>query len=759
VNVRDPSGASTSPYHFDELGSVQFARVCAEILSLLCGVPAERWTHPLGRLPSATLFDDLADPSGRVLPGPVLAVSAWATADHPALAALRNNVLRSETLDGQIPRSLLVLTNRPEIVRASPGTLPGKPPVVASLGPEDLGRLIDHHAELRFRMPSLLGVRDLDGIVPGEALARSTGDIAAARNLARVFMPTRAYTATLDVLRQRHFAVLTGPPEMGKTAIARTLALAALTTGKEVHECVRPDELWSAFDRHRPQVFIADDAFGSTEYRPDAAERWALELDRVLRAMDDRHWLIWTSRPAPLRAGLARIRREHGVERFPHPAQVQIDASQLDIEEKALILFRHAMAAGLDEQAAFLVRREGFDIVAHEHFTPERIRRFVADRLPVVAASFPGQRALAKLVHAEIAEPTGAMALSLRALGPEHRALLVALLDAPPGPVPERELAASMRRHSDLGLARSAHDLVDRMTDHFLHVVPPASVTWVHPSWRDLVIDDLRANAEARRLFIERSGLHGVLLAISVEGGRSGERLFPLLVGDRDWDALGDRIWRLVPELGDEDLTGLLGALEAAARVTTDKRTRAEVEALVRSGLAAVKRELEHSGGTVAVSLLCAWLTASSAVPPRPEPPDIARTWIDLVPTGPVDVTAPRELQRFDDWLCLAEALSDNAPEILTRLGFPDEQWDVLVAFSRDCRSLFIEGEPSPLAARALARLARAAPDLGTLTAIADYLGREADPPPPLSRHPAVEAHEGDLALVGRILSDLRPLK
>ena len=259
VNVRDPSGASTSPYHFDELGSVQFARVCAEILSLLCGVPPERWTHPLGRLPSATLFDDLADPSGRVLPGPVLAVSAWATADHPALAALRNNVLRSETLDGQIPRSLLVLTNRSEIVRASPGTPPGKPPVVASLGPEDLGRLIDHHAELRFRMPSLLGVRDLDGIVPGEALARSTGDIAAAHSLARVFMPTRAYTATLDVLRQRHFAVLTGPPEMGKTAIARTLALAALTTGMEVHECVRPDELWSAFDRHRPQVFIADD--------------------------------------------------------------------------------------------------------------------------------------------------------------------------------------------------------------------------------------------------------------------------------------------------------------------------------------------------------------------------------------------------------------------------------------------------------------------------------------------------------------------
>ena len=34
--------------------------------------------------------------------------------------------------------------------------------------------------------------------------------------------------------------------------------------------------------RDRPQVFVADDAFGSTEYRPDAAERWARELGRML---------------------------------------------------------------------------------------------------------------------------------------------------------------------------------------------------------------------------------------------------------------------------------------------------------------------------------------------------------------------------------------------------------------------------------------------------------------------------------------------
>ena len=126
---------------------------------------------------------------------------------------------------------------------------------------------------------------------------------------------------------------------------------------------------------------MADDAFGSTEYRADAAERWARELGRMLRSLDDRHWLIWTSRPAPLKAGLRRVQREHGSERFPAPGEVLVDATELDLAEKTLILFRHAKDHGAGETARGLVRSAGVSIVEHPHFTPERIRRLVADRL------------------------------------------------------------------------------------------------------------------------------------------------------------------------------------------------------------------------------------------------------------------------------------------------------------------------------------------------------------------------------------------
>ena len=46
------------------------------------------------------------------------------------------------------------------------------------------------------------------------------------------------------------------------------------------------------------------------------------------------------------------------------------------------------------------------------------------------------------------------MAASYRALEREHRELLLAMLDSPPGPVAERDLAAALRRHASQRAAR-----------------------------------------------------------------------------------------------------------------------------------------------------------------------------------------------------------------------------------------------------------------------------------------------------------------
>jgi hypothetical protein len=424
-------------YALAELGWLQFQRLCDLVLELEAQVAPSAWKGEADRARRVELQTGVALPSIDVaVREPARVRVMWDPADPRIIVEPKSGA-------------------RPTVVRR-----------------DALGRIVEARADLRLRMPSLLGVRPLDGLVAADVARRSTVDPAAAHALARVFVPTAAYARMLAVLGRHRFAVLTGPPEMGKTAAATMAALARMSAGWEAHECRGPDDLLHAFAADRAQLFVADDAFGSTEYRPDAAERWARDLPPILRVLDDRHWLVWTSRPAPLRAGLHRVHQERGAERFPRPGEVQVDASALTVAEKALIFLRHVRAADVPVHTRRLARRVGPTVVAHPHFTPERIRRFAATRLAELPGAEPGTSALLELAEEELARPTDAMAASLRALGPEYRALLVAMLDQPDGPVPERDLVAVLHRHQSAGLIRRPADLIDRVTDHFLKVLP-----------------------------------------------------------------------------------------------------------------------------------------------------------------------------------------------------------------------------------------------------------------------------------------------
>lgn len=459
-------------YALDRLGFLQFEQLVAALLELEGGIRVDAWLGEADRCRSVLSGTPLGRPlvsSG--IEAPVLVQCAWVRGgDQRRLLDSVRVLLFEHSEDLAVANSFVLVTNLSVSATFARelGEVLGRPGLrVAVLGPAEVAARVDARAELRRGMPSVLGLRDLDALIEPGVSDRSWLDRGAAQELAAVFVPTGAYRRALAVLATHRFAVLTGPPEMGKTAIARMVGLAQMTAGWEAHECVRPEEIWRVFDRDRAQVFVADDAFGSTEYRPDAAERWAREMERILRGLDDRHWLIWTSRPAPLRAGLGRLHRERGAERFPAPGEVLVDASQLEPAEKTLILFRHAKAADLPEETRDEIRTHGAEIVAHPHFTPERIRRLVATLKILPPSSSLG---LAKVVGAELTNATEAMSTSFAALSQEHRDLLIAMLDTPPGPVNDHDLTAALRRHHPGALSHPPAELVDRMTDHFLRV-------------------------------------------------------------------------------------------------------------------------------------------------------------------------------------------------------------------------------------------------------------------------------------------------
>jgi hypothetical protein len=677
-------------YEFRELGSLEFTRLCLELLALEAGFASMEWRehtfgravmsdrrlmlgeHQLGRTPTLVVIAWIGDEhlkTGRPLGALDAARGAWPATKAASVVLLTNAGADEVKTDDAVETTVF--------------------------GASELTTLVAGSPRLRLRVPSVLSVCRLDDLIDADVRRRSAGDFRSAAELARVFVPTRAYAQTLEALERYHFAFLTGPPEMGKTATARMVGLAKLTAGWEMHECTRPADLWQNYARGRRQVFVADDAFGSTEYRPEAAERWALDLERILRSMDESHWLVWTSRPAPLKAALRRIHREHDVERFPAPAKVHVDAASLEIAEKALILYRHSRAARLPPAAVSLVQAYGWHIVSHHHFTPERIRRLVDSRLQWEGTGPSDPTEVKSMVDAQIREPTPAMAASFRALAPEHRAVLVAMLDAPPGPVPARELMSSVRRHLHEVQTRAPSELLDRLTDHFLRVIEGSRVAWVHPSWRDLVIEELATDADARRAFLRDCSVEGILLAVSTGGGLMGERALPLIVDDADWDLVGDHAARLAGR-HDQDIVRVLTALSEARSLASERQT-AELEALAGAVLEQLARRWNSEQRVIPLGLLAVWFELASRLPQRLREPELARTWVEHVPTERVDISDQSDLTRVDDWIALAALIDRHAPQMLAAFGFPERHAEVLQWLVLDAASSSEDSSPPPL--------------------------------------------------------------
>lgn len=346
---------------------------------------------------------------------------------------------------------------------------------VVLVGSRQLDVWLDSYPNVRLSFPQILGLRDLmallDSVVTTDMRNRSTLAIQAATAIAEVFVPTRAYTQALTTLSGHGFAVLTGPPEIGKTAIARMIALAQFTNGWEAFECRGPDDFFRVYDAATPQVFVADDAFGSTEYRPELAATWAADLDKLLRAADYRHWLVLTSRPGPLNDGLAQLHLQNEAEEFPDPAQVQVAASRLTEQEKSLILYRHAKAAGLDESAKGVIRAAAREIVASEHFTPLRIQRLVRDLKEIAHAPTDDQP---QMVQASIIrglrEPTRAMTTSFNALDVEYKQLLIAMLDAGARGVDLDALERAYAKRFGGIPPKRAQEVAESIEEHFVRI-------------------------------------------------------------------------------------------------------------------------------------------------------------------------------------------------------------------------------------------------------------------------------------------------
>ena len=103
------------------------------------------------------------------------------------------------------------------------------------------------------------------------------------------------------------------------------------------------------------------------------------------------------------------------------------------------------------------------------------------------------------------------------------------------GHSPEVQTVESLyRAHCPASERREFTEVLEHLSESFIQVEPELfgdklELWWMHPSYRDLVIEELSRDAHLRRLFLTNCGVDGLKLAISEEGGERGEIKLALL--------------------------------------------------------------------------------------------------------------------------------------------------------------------------------------------------------------------------------------
>jgi hypothetical protein len=463
----------------------------------------------------------------------------------------------------------------------------------ASVDGKEICQFLDIHGDIRRSYPQLLGLADLDIIVNRDLYARSQAYLETWQPRLATYVQTEAHAKALTLLKKRHFIVLDGPPEAGKSTIAAALALIHAAEGFEIIDVRASNDLFRApgettpgsVSSGTPKLFVADDAIGSISLEDGRVEEWSRDLPGIVRKLSDKRLLIWTARRYILEEALTKSRLGDAVAEFPRSHEVLVEVGPLTQMQKGEMLYNHAKQAALSVENKKLIKTAAAIIVTHPNFSPLRVSQLTSVVMKSTAAvtweelflffNNPGER----------------WVQAFRALSVSEQLLLTSTLDFS-GPAPAKDLRASY----ELRVSQSGHrhlsfeECVARLDHSFLSVTVShdgeRQVAVQHPSLSELLLVELRDDAHARKRYFSFANPFGLARVI---GGIAEKREsevqpehsivpendveFEIFIGRlrgvsqkvltfRDWDMLLTSAERLLPlKPHSEKLDALLSIL------------------------------------------------------------------------------------------------------------------------------------------------------------------------------------------------------
>jgi hypothetical protein len=456
-------------------------------------------------------------------------------------------------------------------------------------------------------------------------------------------------------------------------------------------------DVFDLYDSSAKQVFLADDAFGRTEFRVDRGAQWEEDLAKVLQRVNGDHWLIWTSRKHILERALHEMDLQGKAAGYPSPAEVLVQADKLTLREKALILYRHAANERLDPVAKQIIKGNLSVLVTDAHFTPERIRRFVKQVLPKLAEDQrkgtlkAGQVALE--VERAIEKYTDMMEKSFAKLSEDQQWILVSLLDEE-NVRSVAQLKAAFTKLSPNQNSKPIEALLSELDESFIRVpktetpeqpwyrLLPRQIDWVHPSYRDLLIEKLSVNRDMRVRYLALGGIEAISLALSQVGGASGTREFPLLPDEESWQALAEACEEVIANGSKASTNKLLAILESLTMTASPYETK--IDQLAEFVCNAVSKKWNEDNEDLTASQLSSFYKVSVKAPGLVASPNLSHSWTNRFSLAEDAIKSHKELgSQLDgdgiaDWAEMMLTLQQNEPRFLKKVGFPERHASVL---------------------------------------------------------------------------------
>ena len=301
------------------------------------------------------------------------------------------------------------------------------------------------------------------------------------------------------------------------------------------------------------------------------------------------------------------------------------------------------------------------------------------------------------------------MRMSFEKLSADHKWILVSLLET------EGATSAFLHRISrgrllDSSLADFERTLSD-LYGSFLSLKTPywahgiALIDWIHPSYRDLVIDELNNSEALQEDFLRSISLGGAKIVLTHEVLQPSGHQLLLMHDQRNWRLLCDGCIRICDSSLSFEQEALLLCLADAASTREDAEQLSQVAEIIARVCDFLRGKWLESSTPLSGSLLLAYSKASVFVSPLPPFPELRPSWratVDRLKKSAEDNPLDPSLAEL---VSFVDVLKETEPRFLQQMRYPDSLEAVLdstiQAARADLQSEIMSPTPQVLAEEA----------------------------------------------------------